>query len=137
MELIGVKSVITVWQVSILELSEAWLEIPTLSEESTTGGVKTDWIEKLKADESWLVVSPVTVTKILFIGKPMTRNEHERVLAVLVTAEQLGVVVTVLVLYTSLFQLRGNSRTTFPVDEMGFLGDNDTTILDRVNIVAL
>ena len=120
-----------------MELSEAWLEIPTLSEESTTGGVKTDWIEKLKADESWLVVSPVTVTKILFIGKPMTRNEHERVLAVLVTAEQLGVVVTVLVLYTSLFQLRGNSRTTFPVDEMGFLGDNDTTILDRVNMVAL
>ena len=122
---------------SILELSKAWLEIPTLSEESTTGGVKTDWMEKLKADESWLVVSPVTVTKILFIGKPITRNEHERVFAVFVTGAQLGDVVTVLVLYTSLFQLRGNSKTTFPLDEIGFLGDNETTILERVNMVAL
>jgi hypothetical protein len=50
---------------------------------------------------------------------------------------QLGDVVTVFVLYTSLLQLRGNSKKTFPVDEIVFLGDNETTILERVNMVAL
>lgn len=41
---IGVKSVITELEISILELSYAWLEILINSEESTTGGVRIDWI---------------------------------------------------------------------------------------------
>ncbi len=44
------------------------------------------------------MVKPVTVTKILLIGKPMTKYEHDSVLAVFVLAAQLGFVMSVRVL---------------------------------------
>lgn len=57
----GVKSVTTLLHLSIYELSDAWVEIAILSDESTTGGVNIDWTEKLNGDDKTLLVIPTTV----------------------------------------------------------------------------
>ena len=57
----GAISLTKVSHVSILELSVAWLEMATASEESTMGGVNTDWMEKLNGADNEVVVMPETV----------------------------------------------------------------------------
>ncbi len=133
----GVKSVTTLLHVSIFELSDAWLEMAILSDESITGGVNTDWTEKLNGDDKMLLVIPITVIYILLTGEPTTWYVHVKVPEVLAIDWQLGVVITVLLFSISLFHVNGNYNTIFPVDDIWFLGVKDTINLDLVKIVAL
>lgn len=133
---IGLKLVTTVVHVSIFEPSDCWLEITTVSEESTIGGVRIDWIEKEKADDIDVLVSPVTVIYALFTGEGIVVYEQVIVFAVLVIAEQTGFVMMVLLLSRSLVQLNGKSNTILLLEPIWFLGLKLTTNLDLVNIVA-
>ena len=59
--LIGVKSDIVTLHTSIWDPSELWLEIITLYEESTMGGVRIDWTDNEKGVDKELVDSPIIV----------------------------------------------------------------------------
>jgi len=133
---IGLKLVTTVVQVSIFEPSDCWLEIAILSEESTVGGVRIDWIEKENNDDREVLVSPETVIYVRFTGEAMVVYEQLIVLAVFVMAEQIGVVMTVLLLSRSFVQVNGKSNTTWLVELIWFFGVRVTTNFDRVKIVA-
>jgi len=88
----------------------------TVSEESTVGGVRTDWIEKENADDNDVLVNPVTVMYALFTGEGIVVYEHVVVLAVLLIAEHVGVVIIVLLLYKSFVHVNGKSNTILLLD---------------------
>lgn len=59
-----------------------------------------------------MLVIPVTVMYTLLIGAVTILKVQDIVLAVLLTAEHKGLLISVLVFYTSFDQLNGNSKTT-------------------------
>jgi hypothetical protein len=133
---IAVRFVIVVVPTSISEPSECWVEIPILSEDSIIGGVKIDWIENENKDYNDVLVTPLIVMYTLFTGSTIMLYEQDKELELLVTAEQIGLVIKVLLLYRSLDQVRGNYKTIFVLELIWFLGFRETTNLDLVRIVA-